>query len=160
VLELDQLRVPALLNEPRVTYRVPTERDVVEKVAEFRVAYQVELLGAVRTPKLEEWTREEMHRQRLAENCWILVLDDEPVAFTAFTAKTRGIAQVGGVYTPPWLRNRGYGRAVVAASLLVARARGMTRSTLFTGIDNHAAMRAYGALGYERRGDYAIVLFR
>jgi len=120
----------------------------------------VELLGAVRTPKLEAWTREEMHRLRLAGNCWILSIDEEPVAFTAFTAQVRGIAQVGGVYTPPSLRGRGYGRAVVAASLLVARERGFTRSTLFTGFDNHAAMRAYTALGYERRGDYALVLLR
>jgi predicted GNAT family acetyltransferase len=67
--------------------------------------------------------------------------------------------QVGGVYTPPELRGRGYARAVVAASLLAARDAGVERSILFTGQDNDFARRAYLALGYEVVGEYGIAFF-
>jgi predicted GNAT family acetyltransferase len=36
---------------------------------------------------------------------------------TGFNAQPRGIAQGGGVFTPPALRSRGYARAAVAGSL-------------------------------------------
>jgi predicted GNAT family acetyltransferase len=67
--------------------------------------------------------------------------------------------QIGGVWTPPAWRGRGYAKAVVAGALLAARERGVARSVLFTGPDNHPAQAAYRALGYGRVGDYALVLF-
>jgi predicted GNAT family acetyltransferase len=62
------------------------------------------------------------------------------------------------VYTPPSLRGRGYARAVVAGSLLAARARGVRQAVLFTGKDNDHAQRAYRALGFTVVGDYGVVL--
>ena len=63
------------------------------------------------------------------------------------------------MFTPPELRGRGYARAAVAGSLLDARSAGARRSTLFTNLENVAAIRAYEALGYERIGDYGLILF-
>jgi predicted GNAT family acetyltransferase len=48
---------------------------------------------------------------------------------------------------------------VVAGSLLAARERGSTRSVLFTDRENVSAQRAYASLGYERTGEYGLVLF-
>ena len=62
--------------------------------------------------------------------------------------------------TPPELRRRGYARAVVAASLLDARAEGAERSILFTPVENIPAQRAYEALGYRHIGDYRLFLLR
>jgi predicted GNAT family acetyltransferase len=67
------------------------------------------------------------------------------------------IVQLGGIYTPPRLRGRGYARAAVAASLLEARRRGAERAVLFTATPN--AERCYAAVGFRRVGDYALVLF-
>jgi hypothetical protein len=53
------------------------------------------------------------------------------MSYSSFTATTRGMVQVGGVYTPAELRGRGYGRAVVAGSLRDARKAGSRRSVLF-----------------------------
>ena len=82
------------------------------------------------------------------------------MASTSFNAETREAVQVGGVWTPPDLRGRGYGRAVVAVSLLDARAEGVGRAVLFTGDSNVPAIRAYAALGFRRIDDYRIVLLR
>ena len=90
---------------------------------------------------------------------WVLTLGDQIVAMTGFNAMARGIAQVGGVYTPPALRGRGYARAAVAASLKLAREQGAVRSVLFTAETNLAAQRAYTALGYQVAGDFGLVLY-
>src|SRR5262249_29776640 len=81
------------------------------------------------------------------------------VGCTAFNARLPDSVQVGGVWTPPELRGRGYARAVVAGSLLDARAAGVERSILFTGLENVPARRVYEALGYRVVGDYGLVLF-
>jgi predicted GNAT family acetyltransferase len=75
---------------------------------------------------------------------------------TQFNARIPGWAQVGGVYTPPARRGRGYARAVVAASLLEVRAAGVTRAILFAAAADAAA--AYSAIGFTTIGRFGIVL--
>ena len=58
------------------------------------------------------------------------------------------------------MRSQGFARAAVAGALLAARERGVPRSVLFTEEDNHPAKAAYRALGYQRVGDYGMVMFR
>ena len=79
---------------------------------------------------------------------------DGPVSYSAFNASLPEIVQVGGVWTPPEQRGRGYARAVVAGSLLDARAERVVRAVLFT--ENPAARRAYEALGFQRVGEYGL----
>ena len=67
--------------------------------------------------------------------------------------------QIGGVWTPPELRRQGYGRAVVAASLLDAQSEGVKTAILFTGKGNIAAQKAYEALGFRHIDSYRLVLF-
>jgi predicted GNAT family acetyltransferase len=74
-----------------------------------------------------------------------------------FNGRLPDAVQIGGVFTPPALRARGFARAVVAGALLAARADGVTRSILFTGRDNAFARSAYLSLGYGIVGDYGIV---
>ena len=84
-----------------------------------------------------------------------------PVAkqsLAAFNAALPDIVQLGGIYTPPALRGRGYAKAAVAHSLLVARERGASRAVLFT--ENPSAARSYEAVGFRRTGDYSLVLLR
>jgi predicted GNAT family acetyltransferase len=68
------------------------------------------------------------------------------------------IVQLGGIYTPPELRGRGYAKAAVDASLLAAIERGATRAVLFT--NNPSAARSYEAVGFRRLGDYGLVLLK
>jgi len=84
--------------------------------------------------------------------------EGELLACTGFNASLPDMVQVGGVYTPPGSRCRGYARAAVAGSLLLAREAGVSRAILFTGENNHA-QRPYRALGFEETGDYGLILF-
>jgi RimJ/RimL family protein N-acetyltransferase len=160
VLELDALRVPALITDGAVSLRFPTDDELVAPLAGWRAHYMEEVLGAVRTPELEERALQGLRHWHSIGDMWVLERQGELVAMTGFSGKTRGIVQVGGVYAPPELRRNGYARAAVAASLLVERERGATRSTLFTGADNTGAVRTYTTLGYRAFGDFELLLFR
>jgi predicted GNAT family acetyltransferase len=120
----------------------------------------VEALGEQDSSHLREHTRASMERYLEEGHTWVLEHRGEPVACSSFNTAIKEAVQVGGVWTPPELRSRGYGRAVVAASLLDARAEGVTTAILFTPEDNIPAQRAYEALGFCHIGSYRIVLFR
>src|SRR5262249_52612945 len=97
----------------------------------------------------------------LAEGAsWVLEVDGVAVAFQQFNAMLSDVVQVGGVWTPPALRNRGYARAVVAGALRAARADGVRRGVLFTAETNVPAQRAYRALGFTRVGDWGLLFLK
>lgn len=103
--------------------------------------------------------RSEIARLEEIRSQWILLESGRPVAYSAFNARLPDVVQIGGVWTPPELRGRGYARAVVAGSLLEARREGVYRAVLFTGVENVAARRAYEAIGFRVVGDYGLVIF-
>lgn len=85
--------------------------------------------------------------------------DGTPLSMATHNARVPDTVQIGGVWTPPDSRGRGYARAIVAGALLAAREDGARTAVLFTGKENEPARRAYLALGFRIIGDYGIVLF-
>jgi RimJ/RimL family protein N-acetyltransferase len=158
-LPLRDLIVPDDLRSGRVRGRRIEPRDL-ELVLEWTIAYDVEALKEVDSPELREQNRVSIERAMREGRTWLLEDQGEPVACSSFNTAIREAVQVGGVWTPPELRRHGYGRAVVAASLLDARAEGVTQAILFTGEDNVPAQKAYIALGFRHVGDYRILLLR
>ena len=131
----------------------------VDLLTNWRVAYALEALGAVDSQGLYENCRSQIERALQEETLWGLEEAGQPVACSGFNSMLAEAVQIGGVWTPPAWRGRGYGRAVVAASLLDARATGVARAILFTGDANIPAQKAYLALGFRRVGDYRLLLF-
>ena len=91
------------------------------------------------------------------KEAFLLEVDGEPVSLCTHTAQVSDIVQIGGVWTPPEWRGRGYARRVVAGALQVAEQEGVTRAVLFT--EGRAARRCYEALGFQRVGDYGTIIF-
>ncbi len=158
-LSLGDLRLPPELASGRWRGRRIGEADLDQVVA-WRVDFSLEALGEEDSSRL--WKQTRANAQRAMERGLIWILEDQgrPVATSGFNAAIGEAVQVGGVWTPPELRRRGYGRAVVAASLLDARAEGVATAILFTGKGNIAAQKAYLALGFRHIGDYRLVLLR
>ncbi|HKW53366.1 MAG TPA: GNAT family N-acetyltransferase [Stellaceae bacterium] len=156
-LALDELAVPPALRDGKVRCRRP-ERAETPLLAEWRYAYSVEALNSQPGVALRRRCEKEVELLPLDWQ-FMLVDGDEAVAYSAFNAALPEAVQIGGVWTPPERRGRGYGRSIVAGSLLAARDGGARRAVLFTGEHNVAAKRAYAALGFRRVGDWAIVLF-
>jgi predicted GNAT family acetyltransferase len=164
-LDLNVLKVPEALRTGEVTGRRVEVQDL-ELLTQWRVGYEIEALGEEDTPLLWEKCRASAERAVEGRDTWILEADGQPVATSAFNTRTKEAVQVGGVWTPPELRCRGYARCVVAQSLLDARdeitATGVRepQAILFTGADNIPAQRVYEALGFRRVGDYYILLLK
>ena len=158
-LDLNDLQEPEGLHTGQVTGRPAAEHDL-EMLTQWRVSYCREALGAEETPELYPSTREEIARSIDEGSLWVLEENGQVVASSGFNSRIAEAVQVGGVWTPPNLRRRGYGRAAVAVSLLDARAEGAEQAILFTGEENIAAQKAYLALGFQPIGDYAIVLLK
>lgn len=66
-------------------------------------------------------------------------------------------AQIGGVFTPPSLRRRGYSRAVLTKLLQDSRdVHHLDRLFLFTGEENSAARKLYESVGFETFGHFGL----
>jgi len=156
-LNLPELIVPAALSKGSIACRAPSasERDTL---CAWRLAYDIELLGATDSAESRQRSAAFLDAQIADGNVWVAIDQGEPVSLSAFNAALPDIVQLGGIYTPPELRGQGFAKAAVAASLLAARDRGATRSVLFT--SNPSAVRTYEALGFQRIGDYALVLLQ
>ena len=156
-LELDRLVVPKPLASGAVRCRHPRPEDL-ELLVEWRTSFSVEALGAADGPGLHRASRADvlLHHERGAD--WVLVDDKTPVAYSVFNAMLPDIVQIGGVWTPPEFRGRGYARSVVAGSLVAAGKQGVRRAVLFADPSNAAARAAYLAIGFEIVGDYGLVL--
>ena len=158
-LALGELAIPEILRSGVVTGRRARPEDI-DLLTEWRIAYSLEALHAEDGPATYEQSREGIEHIVSAGESWVLERDGEPVANTSFNATIKEAVQVGGVWTPPELRSNGYGRAVVTASLLDARAEGVEKAILFTGDKNVPAIKAYKALGFRRIGDFRLVILR
>lgn len=157
-LDLDTLITPELLHGGGMTCRKPSDDEVPALVA-MRIAFMQEHLGRALPPAMEREARNLVAWQQQTGNHWILETGGTIVATTAVSTGINGMVQVGGVFTLPEFRNRGFGRAVVAGSLLSLREHGVKRAILFTGQDMPAARRIYAALGFRQIGEYGLVIF-
>jgi GNAT superfamily N-acetyltransferase len=156
-LDLCDLTVPIALSTGLIACRAPvaSERDTL---CAWRLAYDIETLGATDTDETRRRSTRFLDQQIADGNAWVALDSDAPVSLSAFNAALPDIVQLGGIYTPPELRGRGFAKVAVAASLLAARDRGAERAVLFT--SNPSAARTYEALGFRALGSYAVMLFR
>jgi predicted GNAT family acetyltransferase len=155
-LDLADLVVPEPFTDGRWSTRRP-RADELEHLADWRVDFALEALKRPDAPELREECRREVALLHELESDWVLEDEGSVVAYSAFNAALPDIVQVGGVWVPTGLRGRGYGRGVVAGSLLEARRRGVSRAVLFA--EREDAKRAYIGIGFEAKGDFGFVLF-
>ena len=163
-LDLQDLIVPKILNQPYISWRRAGSDDL-ELLTRWLVAMNVETLGKVVTPALHQNRRASVKRIIENGNTWILEVDGIPASTSGFNADIESspgyrIVQIGGVFTPPELRRRGFARAVVAASLLDAKAESAAKAILFTGESNFPAQKAYAAIGFQRTGTYRLAFLK
>lgn len=156
-LDLTELAVPVPLAEGRWVCRRPRD-DELELITDWRVGFFLEALHGTDGPGVREACREEVRLIRDQGSDWVLTDAGRLVSYSNFNARLPDIVQIGGVWTPPELRGRGYGGAVVAGSLVQARSEGVQRAVLFA--EREAAKRAYRRIGFRTVGEYALVLFR
>ena len=156
-LDLADLKPPAALASGALRCRRPRSSEL-EMLASWRVIYEVEALGLIDDAALHARARHAVARLHEEGASWVLQGPSGALVATCnVIGETAGMVQIGGVWTRPAGRNRGYARAVVAGALLRARRAGRTRAVLITA--NPAAQRACGALGFRVTGAAGLVMF-
>ncbi len=135
----------------------PIEEGDRSTLVPWHVAYNVETLGA--DPESFTEMAERVFEAQL-QTGWHMVLAEgnDLLAMTGFNARLPQIVQIGGVFTPPNLRNEGLARRAVALHLAKARSEGVERATLFA--SGEAAARAYRAIGFEDIGTWTLFLLK
>ncbi len=81
-----------------------------------------------------------------------LFIDDELVSYAGSFIQLPQVWMIGGVYTHPNHRNRGYATLVTSAVTEEALAKAEA-AALFVRSDNYAAIRAYEKIGYKKIGE-------
>ena len=79
---------------------------------------------------------------------WLWTLEDKPVSMAAITRRTRTVAFVNSVFTPPEHRNRGFGAAITAIVSREIFEEGRRAACLYTDLRNPASNRCYAKLGF------------
>ncbi|WP_284164628.1 GNAT family N-acetyltransferase [Frigidibacter sp. SD6-1] len=150
-LALSQLRMP---DRSGLTL-VPLRAEDRARLIGWRGAYHVEILG-LDPAKADETAAADIDEYLARGSHRLLLSDGAPVAMTGVNAALDRIVQIGGVYTPPALRGRGFARAAVALHLEELGGRGIRRAVLFAASDG--AARAYRAIGFEPTGEMTMLL--
>ena len=100
-----------------------------------------------------EQQRTQFESQAQAGHWWGTFDDGRLTTTVALNAVYGKMGQVGGVYTPPEWRRKGFARAAMRALIRDSGSRlGLERLILFTGEDNLAAQGLYESLGFRGIG--------
>ena len=90
-----------------------------------------------------------------AERIWRWI-DGEPRSTASLHPAVGGIVRIGGVYTPPWTRGRGYARRLVHDITTAAlRTPGVRGCTLNTDASNPVSNSIYRQIGYVPVAEHA-----
>lgn len=156
VLSLSDLIAPGPLGASAIACRRAESRDLA-LLREWRFSYDLECTGLpdADTTRSLSALMIEGHVER--REAFLLEVEGMPVSLCTHTARVSDTVQIGGVWTPPEWRGRGYARRVVAGALELAGQEGVTRAVLFT--ESPAARRCYEALGFQRVADYGTIIF-
>ena len=123
----------------------------------LNTAYLVEL--RLPLPVVDAAHEEEFARRARARWWWGAFAGSQLAATVALNAAYGVVGQIGGVYTRPADRKKGFARA--ALQLLIEDSRehhGFEKLILFTGEDNQGARRLYESLGFEAAGAFGLLL--
>ncbi len=89
---------------------------------------------------------------------WGFFLNDSLVSIADLNAKALDLGQVGGVYTSPKFRRKGYSKAVMKQLLCDAKELHCIRKLIiFTKENNFAAQKLYTSLGATKVGHFALL---
>ncbi|MHB0935984.1 MAG: GNAT family N-acetyltransferase [Armatimonadota bacterium] len=120
----------------------------VELLVEWTNAFITESHASVSDP-------EAYVRGNIASRHLIVWKDPEPVSCASYGIPMPNGTRVGGVYTPPEYRRRGYATANVAAVSQRALDEGNKYCCLFTDLANPTSNSIYQKIGYRPVCDYA-----
>jgi uncharacterized protein len=128
-------------------FRVATEADR-ELVKKWSHGFHVDCFGAnSKTPETD------LSRRIPEGNVFLWEIDGKPVSTACKNRSTEHGSTVGGVYTPPELRGKGYATSCVAELSRQILQSGKLFCTLYTDLSNPTSNAIYKKIGYVEVAD-------
>jgi RimJ/RimL family protein N-acetyltransferase len=110
-------------------------------------AFEAEAIGG--RPPEDADERMAAVSSRPGRSAFLWEVDGEPVSMCTVGGRTARGIRIGGVYTPPAVRGRGYASACVAAASQRQLDEGRSRCFLLTDLANPTSNHIYQAIGYR-----------
>jgi predicted GNAT family acetyltransferase len=147
-----QHAIPQMIHVLRAAPRSPGARGEArlvihadgEQFADWLMAFHVEAMPQASAPE-----RANLVKTSGTGRYMFWIDNGAPVSVAGIVRNCHGVAAIGGVYTPPQLRERGYAGSVMAAVAERAFAQGANVVSLYTDLRNPASNRCYAKLGFE-----------
>lgn len=156
-INLSDLQIPDLLNDPDFFMREPTEQDR-ELMTQWRYEYELETGLSFESQETQRKVAQDVEEFMSNGRYWLFDYQDKTVALAGFNAVIEDTVQPGGIWVAPEHRDKGFAKAITASILKLARDRWQKKkSVIFT--QNPAAKKAYAALGYKFFDHYALIMF-
>ena len=107
--------------------------------------FNSECFGRVQTVLLDT---ERFDYEIMTRKLYILEDNGTPVSMAKITREIQTVCGVGFVYTPPYLRSKGYATSCVARISSIALECGFTKCVLYTDLANPVSNSIYQKIGY------------
>ena len=154
-LEAAGFRPPELPSDLQVRRARPRD---ARRLFELQRAYELEEVLLDRSRFDGALCRRLLQRSLQRELIYFGTVGGHPVSKAGTNARGFAVDQIGGLFTEPARRRRGYGGAVLTALLRELFAAGRS-AALFVKPNNAAAIRLYENLGFAARDSYRICYY-
>jgi uncharacterized protein len=134
----------------------PAGRDLL---VEWLVAFHDEAAGDADRQRIEHTLDARLGDTVTASGAYLWIVDGRPVSTASSTGPTPHGIRIGGVYTPPEQRRRGYASACVAALSQLLLDSGRRFCFLFTDLANPTSNHIYQTIGYRHVCDAGEYIF-
>lgn len=101
------------------------------------------------TPVVVDSDIEKYQYHIASQRLYILEDNGVPVTMAKISRELQTVCTIAFVYTPPYLRGRGYATACVAAVSQIALDKGFSKCVLYTDLANPTSNSIYMKIGYE-----------
>ena len=144
-----ELRQVLTVDYPSGEMKLAEEADA-QRAANMHNAMIEEVIVGPRRLQTVQSTLDSIHKK-----CVFFWVDAGEVVSIALATRPqiKGVC-IGGVYTPPAFRRRGYARALVAEVSKELLSRGYEFTNLFTDLSNPTSNKIYQEVGYKPVADY------
>jgi uncharacterized protein len=130
--------------------RLATEADL-KVLTDWRMAFTAEAVPheATSRDEVESYTRQRFAAPTERVGTFLWEVDGQAVSMASYGGPTPNGLRIGGVYTPPEFRRRGYAGACTAATCEFILRSGRSFATLYTDLANSTSNHIYQAIGFE-----------
>lgn len=129
-----------------------------EKIFPLEFAYQIEEVIPPDFAFSEKALRESFKLNLQIQRIFVLESDGAPIAKAAIAADGKKFALLGGIYTLPEFRRKGFA-ATLIRNILRRLAEENKSASLYVKKKNSAAAELYKKLGFEQCGEYRLIYF-